>query len=1241
MIRSFAAIITLFASLTCWADSKPLKGTLPELAISEKDESANMKKAAKGEVLISQTENQAINSLTNIIKKKRGTPQEPELWFRLGELYMRRAKSGRFFDLNRNQQNTALSFAPSLVAGQTAVDALTRASKIYLKIEKDFPLFAQMDFVMFNAGFAFEQLKQKNEALEQYRKMLGRFPKSSLVPDALLASGEIEYEKQNYQAALNHFIQIENHKSAKVYPYGKYKAAWSYYNLQNSDQAFHKLEEVVSFFDQKPGAEAKLSQNHNLRQEALKDLALFYTESKPIDQAYEYFANIADPLETAKSIHNVSLILASHSREKEAILALEELTDKQPNSEIYGLTKTKLIEIHDAIKQRDKSLLHAMSLKKTCQDKIGWQAMYPTESEKICLVELPSLISKLAKKWWESWQRNPTQKDLSDQVKTLLEIQLADQKQDTKQSLEIQQTNAKLRLAYSDLLFQTNKFDLAKENYLRVYKDSVEPDIQHQALYASIVSSEKQNDSRSEQLRVIDIYLKAYPTGEWSQDLKFKQASLLFLENQFEIAKPIFLSLADPNSKTEVKQDIRNKSQDLYLDILAKQKDFEGIYTTATLFKNNTRSIASERSAELDKIILDSDLASTQEKAEQQEIATSIKTLMDFYERNKTTEPGKESFWQAVSKSFAADRKYESAQLAVKFAVTFPKDSRSEKALKDAAKNFLDVGFTNQAADVLKMTSDQGSSSAKKAALELSVLDKRYAEADKLMNWFIENTNGNERIEMINVKIKSLKDRKAVSDLENFEKWLLSQKIEPYAGELKLKKIQASFQGRSFSEAFNSAKGLVGDSTTSSEVRAGARLIQAKVLSDEFLNQSTKTTIDRLPLVLSIKTEKLDKAQTAFLSAAKISDSAAIRLEALSSLNILYQNYVDTVGSPQLKSELSDADRQALQTELNKLVAPIQQKLTENSQKIAELSKQNQIVLTQDKTRFEDLPDTATLRPQFRTWNFSVFKEFEDPKLKGVKCEFKSDLNLDQLILIGRSCEKSLSTKNKLDQIIIDLANRFGKTEWPLYFQARLAWLEKSFEKSVWLAEEALKLNPKNPYVTHVKGLAKSELNSDASTNTVTQTSELMPIFLNAKILGHPDERLKGLALAAAYSQNQCPTVLQKSEFLSKDQLAKLDLTSFVAECVSEQGQPKLAVEHLQYKIKQNVSSETHLHLARIYEHYLTDIKSAIREYEKARQLEKDSEVLAWIDRKLGYLKIPKSMSQSRERVLESKGAYL
>ncbi|MGC8011137.1 hypothetical protein, partial [Salmonella enterica] len=72
--------------------------------------------------------------------------------------YMRRSKSGRFFDLH--QDTPLMKLSPFPVPNERGAEAIKRAIKIYTKIEMEFPHFKQMDAVLFNNAFANQQIAQ-------------------------------------------------------------------------------------------------------------------------------------------------------------------------------------------------------------------------------------------------------------------------------------------------------------------------------------------------------------------------------------------------------------------------------------------------------------------------------------------------------------------------------------------------------------------------------------------------------------------------------------------------------------------------------------------------------------------------------------------------------------------------------------------------------------------------------------------------------------------------------------------------------------------------------------------------------------------------------------------------------------------------------------------------------------------------------------------------------------------------
>ena len=162
-------LATLFISTPTFAQTE--KGTLPELRLNQTtDQDIEEKKQLTSELMISKTEDKALESLQKLLKRNKGTSQEPDLLYRLAELYMRKSKTGRFFDLNQDSKTLKLSSFP--IPPQKGKDWIKKASTVYSDIEIRFPKFSEMDSVLFNNAFACQQLRELKKSEVLYKKLL-------------------------------------------------------------------------------------------------------------------------------------------------------------------------------------------------------------------------------------------------------------------------------------------------------------------------------------------------------------------------------------------------------------------------------------------------------------------------------------------------------------------------------------------------------------------------------------------------------------------------------------------------------------------------------------------------------------------------------------------------------------------------------------------------------------------------------------------------------------------------------------------------------------------------------------------------------------------------------------------------------------------------------------------------------------------------------------------------------------
>jgi cellulose synthase operon protein C len=277
-----ALVMALTANVSAKTKKNPDSG-LKQLNLKSGDERGNDIKALKTEMLIAQTEEKAIAQTEKLIKKYKGTPLEADLLLRQAELFMRRAKTDRFLEIQRKSDDM-VQLAPRLIKSAQSKVHVSKAIAVYDQIEKRFPDFERLDQAIFNNAFASQQLADQKKSERLFLKFISDFPSSSLITDENLAAGEMRFQRREFAEALKHFQAIKNFPDSNVYPYGLYKAAWTHYNMRDGITALKELEAVVQYgrFVKEQGIDARL----DLRKEALGDMTLFYEEVLPAKNAY-------------------------------------------------------------------------------------------------------------------------------------------------------------------------------------------------------------------------------------------------------------------------------------------------------------------------------------------------------------------------------------------------------------------------------------------------------------------------------------------------------------------------------------------------------------------------------------------------------------------------------------------------------------------------------------------------------------------------------------------------------------------------------------------------------------------------------------------------------------------------------------------------------------------------------------------------------------------------------------------
>jgi cellulose synthase operon protein C len=918
LLRSFFMLLVLayFVGPRVWGESAKDASVLDSLKFVQGDEDGNDKKAVKAEMLVSQTEAKAVAQIQKLIKKYKGTQLEPDLQFRLAEMYMRKSKTDRFFELHRESQ-TNVSISPRLATKSASKASLTQAVDVYQMLQKRFPTYSQMDLVIFNHAFARQALGQEKEAEGLYQALINRFKDSPMVPDAYLAVGEIAFQKAQFPRALENFDAIRKFPEARVYPYGLYKAGWTHYNMRKADLALKSLEEVVAYGDKvaKEHLDAKL----DLRKEALVDMTLFYEDVMPSKNAYSYFMKQAGEKELPGLLMKLSDLYQRHARYNDEREVLAKLVYEQPASNLVPDAHTKLVAAADSLKDKPQAIKDLGNFFAACEPRGAFGKVHPEQLAE-CTENLRKSSLTLAERWLKIWKKNNYDETYADSSEAAFAIYLrVDQKKD--------QDYYQSRYLFAELLFQRKKYRRASEEYAAVGM-AVHDKTGHEAAYAACVSLENavgdkwSADDEKTFNKLAQNYVKNHPQGQYRLEIEFKMGFLAYEKGRYDEAAPIFLRLGQQYPKDEKGQ----KSQDLYLDILNLQKDYHGLRSVAKdLIK---KGAPPERLAKLKKVYEQAYFMEIQKLEEKGDLKTALNEYGTFAKENSQSDLAEKAQWNMIQLSFKTGDNFAGAQASLEFAKRYPKSEQGTQALGKAAQMFEAMAQLAPAADVLVQLANRDTANHAKwleLAADFYALSGRSSQARKYYQELLPLMKEESRLRLYG-KMETFENNygSAASKAE-FQKQMISKDIPPMANEVKVAKAEKTYKESYAADAFAEAKRVISNNSMTPAQKARARLIQGQVLQAEFEAQSVKAKPDRIAMVLAIKTEKLAKAEEAYQSTIRYSDPET-SLAAQSRLYDCFHDYVTALRGIQAPADMTPAESKAFLNELNNLMIPLEEK---------------------------------------------------------------------------------------------------------------------------------------------------------------------------------------------------------------------------------------------------------------------------------------------------------------------------
>ncbi|MBI3544149.1 MAG: tetratricopeptide repeat protein [Deltaproteobacteria bacterium] len=238
------------------------------------------------EAQINQVREQEINQLKIVLGRRFAENRRPDILLRLAELYIEKY---RFYFFKENQIHQNLykqGVKERSVNHDRSREQLHSATAACLGILKSRVQFAKLDEVYYFLGYNAEEMGNKKEATKYFEVVATRYPNSAYAPEAYRNLAETAFEKQKYSVALKYYERATQFTKVPSYPRTLYKLAWAYFKMRRKTEALDTMKRVIEV----SGKEDKFV---GLRDEALGDIVMFFSEGGRFKEAHDYFSNIS------------------------------------------------------------------------------------------------------------------------------------------------------------------------------------------------------------------------------------------------------------------------------------------------------------------------------------------------------------------------------------------------------------------------------------------------------------------------------------------------------------------------------------------------------------------------------------------------------------------------------------------------------------------------------------------------------------------------------------------------------------------------------------------------------------------------------------------------------------------------------------------------------------------------------------------------------------------------------------
>ncbi len=572
---------------------------------------------------------------------------------------------------------------------------LTESLGLFYRLEKEFPKHPKMDEVLFFIGFV-EMESGKANGVKYLERVIRQYPRSRKFEEAVVYLADYYFEKTKFRDALAKYSILLHRGDSPLFPYARYKIAWCDLNLSQPRKGLAGMQAVVEMLS---GATEK--SKFNLREQALKDLVLFFAEVEAVDEATSYFADKVGRDKMLENLRLIADILRSKARDIPASKAYAKLLEEYPDTlEAPNFA----LGLHDSLNRLGRTEQAVKVMEEACErygEKSSWAEKYkvtkPNEL-KVAQNNLQTDAEKAALFLHQSAQKSKNKNAYNYALRLYTAILSGFPNHPSRKNIAFYR---------GEVYYEQNKFIDAASSYMEAAKVPPKDKRTDEAVYSALealdqmtaragkierltpekmktVSLEPEEipDGERRFIDVANFYITEYPQGDRVVDVRFRVAAIYYRRHHYDKAQALLKELALKHPKHRTSQTAAH----LVLDIYNVKKDYESLGKTAMEFSQVPGLGDSKFKEEMSQIMAEVGFKSIEKVEATAKWAEAGDQYMAVYRANPNGNLAERSLYNAVVSYEKGGETVKAAQASQMFVAKYPKSQYTEKLMLSQAR---------------------------------------------------------------------------------------------------------------------------------------------------------------------------------------------------------------------------------------------------------------------------------------------------------------------------------------------------------------------------------------------------------------------------------------------------------------------------------------------------------------------------------------------------------------------------